>query len=61
MIILDISKPFKLKPGFFKAPFKNKTNYRAWWLWFAITYCDMSDYEYFQYIASRKTYWNLNQ
>lgn len=57
MIILDISKPFQSKPGFHKAPLGNKTNYRVWWLWFAITFCNMSDYEYCERIASGQTLW----
>ena len=61
MIIIDISNPCLLKPGFLKAPFKNKTNYRVWWLWFAITYCAMTDYEYLEHISCGNTYWKNKQ
>ena len=57
VIILDISKPFQWKPGCCKTQFGVKTNYRAWWGWLAITFCNMSDYAYLRYIASGKTEW----
>ena len=55
MIIIDISKPFQLKPGWMKSKIKNKNNYCVWWLYLGITYCNISSFEYLEYIASGKT------
>ena len=57
MIIIDISRPFQKHPGMIKAPFKNKISYRVWWMWFAVTWCNMSDDEYLSHIASGATEW----
>lgn len=33
-LIFEMSKPFQLKPGFFKS----RAMVRCWWLWFAVAY-----------------------
>ena len=57
MIILDCSLPIQLKPGFVVSPLKNKRSYRVWWLFFAITFCNMRDSDYYDYVAGGNTYW----
>lgn len=57
LITIEISRPFQPKPGGFKSEFKDKINYRFWWLWFAISWINMSEPEYSNYIASGKTEW----
>lgn len=59
IIIIDISNLFQKKPGFMKAAFKHTTSYRVWWLWFGITVCNMSEYDYYKHIESGNTIWKF--
>ena len=57
ILILDISNPFQIKPGCVNNGFKDVKAFRCWWLWFAITYCPLSQYEYEDYISTGNTEW----
>lgn len=57
ILILDISSPFQHKPGYANSNFKNVKSFRCWWLWFAVTYCPLSQYEYEEHIGTGATEW----
>ncbi len=57
VLIIDISNPFQKKAGFHKASFKSVNVFRVWWLWFAVTYCSLGQFEYEEHIASGNTVW----
>jgi hypothetical protein len=58
VIILDISNPFQAKAGYMRSDLgSDAIGWRVWWLWFAITYSPLSDYEYHNRIRSPNCVW----
>lgn len=59
ILLIDVSYPFQWRPGLRTATFKNERMVRAWWLWFAITYCPITEVEFYAHVESGRTHWRV--
>lgn len=57
LFMLEISKPFVWKPGYFNGPYHSGRFKRVWWGWFAIACVRMDLYEYNMHLRSGATEW----
>jgi len=54
IFIIEISRPFQAKPGYFRGTLDDVPSHRAWWLWFTVSYCKMPLHKYTQAFRDNK-------